>query len=40
MSSVGQPPYSPDALAPGYAYGLYAVMRHVPCFSSAEASAI
>jgi len=40
MSSVGQPPYSPDALVPGYADGLYAIMRQVPCFSSVEAIAI
>jgi len=40
MSSVGQPPYSPDALALGYAYDLYAVMRQVPFFSSVEASAV
>jgi len=40
MSSVGQLPYFPDALAPGYTDGLYAVMRQVQCYSSVEASAI
>jgi len=32
-SGADQPPYSPDALAPGYADCLYAVMRQVPCFT-------